>query len=57
MSFDGKIVAITGAAGGTARRFAGVSVRKARQSQRSIVSPSVQDFVSTLKKDGVTAEA
>jgi NAD(P)-dependent dehydrogenase (short-subunit alcohol dehydrogenase family) len=57
MSFAGKIVAITGAAGGIGQALC----RHFGQEGASIAaidrSPSVHDFASTLTKDGVPAEA
>jgi NAD(P)-dependent dehydrogenase (short-subunit alcohol dehydrogenase family) len=57
MSFAGKIVAITGAAGGIGQALCRHFARAGASIAAIDRSPSVRDFASALMKDGVAAEA
>jgi NAD(P)-dependent dehydrogenase (short-subunit alcohol dehydrogenase family) len=57
MSFAGKIVAITGAAGGIGQALCRLFGAKGASIAAIDRSPSVQDFASALAKEGVAAQA
>jgi NAD(P)-dependent dehydrogenase (short-subunit alcohol dehydrogenase family) len=57
MSFAGKIVAITGAAGGVGQALCRLFGQEGASIAAIDRNPSVRDFAAALTKDGITAEA